>query len=56
MNRHEKAVFTDLKIDASSMVSLSEKSFAEKEFADLAYAEPLYLKEFYTPAKPPFTK
>ena len=56
INKHEKAVFNDLKIDASSMVSLSEKSFAEKGFADLAYAEPLYLKEFYTPAKRPFTK
>ena len=51
INKHEKAVFNDLKADASSMITLSEKSFAEKEFADLAYAEPLYLKEFYTPAK-----
>src|SRR6187402_2640939 len=56
INKHEKAIFTDLKADASSMISLSEKSFAEKGFADLAYAEPLYLKEFYTPAKGPFTK
>ncbi|HEY5772050.1 MAG TPA: tRNA (adenosine(37)-N6)-threonylcarbamoyltransferase complex dimerization subunit type 1 TsaB [Chitinophagaceae bacterium] len=51
IKKHEKAVFNDLKADASSMISLSEKSFAEKGFADLAYAEPLYLKEFYTPAK-----
>jgi len=56
INKHEKAVFKDLKIDASSMVALSEKSFVEKAFADLAYAEPLYLKEFYTPAKSSFTK
>jgi len=51
INKHEKAVFTDSKADALSMVALSEKSFAEKGFADLAYSEPLYLKEFYTPAK-----
>jgi tRNA threonylcarbamoyladenosine biosynthesis protein TsaB len=51
INKHKKAVFNDLKADAASMISLSEKSFAEKGFADLAYAEPLYLKEFYTPAK-----
>ena len=56
IKKHEKAVFNDLKADASSMTYLSEKSFAEKGFADLAYAEPLYLKEFYTPAKRPFTK
>ena len=56
INKHAKAVFKDLKPDALSMISLSEKSFAEKGFADLAYAEPLYLKEFYTPAKGPFTK
>jgi len=51
IKKHEKAVFIDLKADASSMISLSEKKFAEKEFADLAYAEPLYLKEFYSPAR-----
>ena len=56
INKHEKAVFNDLKSDASSMIYLSEKSFVEKGFADLAYAEPLYLKEFYTQAKRPFTK
>jgi len=56
IKKHEKAVFNDLKADASSMISLSEKSFTQKGFADLAYAEPLYLKEFYTPAKGPFTK
>jgi tRNA threonylcarbamoyladenosine biosynthesis protein TsaB len=56
INKHEKAVFNDLKADASSMIYLSEKAFAEKGFADLAYAEPSYLKEFYTPAKRPFTK
>ena len=49
--KNSKAFFSDIKTDASSMISLSEKSFAEKKFADLAYAEPLYLKEFYTPAK-----
>lgn len=51
INNNEKAIFKDLKADASSMTSLSEKKFAEKGFADLAYAEPLYLKEFYTPAR-----
>jgi tRNA threonylcarbamoyladenosine biosynthesis protein TsaB len=51
IKKHEKAIFNDLRSDASSMISLAEKSFAEKVFADLAYAEPLYLKEFYTPAK-----
>src|SRR6187399_3749697 len=56
IKKNEKAVFNDLKADASSMISLSEKSFAQKGFANLAYAEPLYLKEFYTPAKGPFTK
>ena len=45
------AFFSDIKTDASSMISLSEKSFTEKKFADLDYAEPLYLKEFYKPAK-----
>ena len=49
--KNEKAIFSDIKADASSMISLSEKKFAEKEFADLAYAEPLYLKEFYTPSR-----
>ena len=51
IKKHEKAIFDEIKADASSMISLSEKKFAEKEFADLAYAEPLYLKEFYTPAR-----
>jgi len=51
IKKHEKAIFKDLKADASSMTSLSEKKFAEKGFADLAYAEPLYLKEFYSPAR-----
>ena len=51
IKKHEKAIFSDLKSDASSMSPLSEKKFTEKEFADLAYAEPLYLKEFYTPAR-----
>lgn len=48
--KHDKAIFKDLKADASSMISLSEKKFTGKEFTDLAYAEPLYLKEFYTPS------
>lgn len=47
---HDKAIFNDLKADASSMISLAEKKFTGKEFIDLAYAEPLYLKEFYTPS------
>ena len=51
IKKHEKAIFRDIKADASSMISLSEKKFVEKEFADLAYAEPLYLKEFYTPSR-----
>jgi len=51
IEKSSKAFFSDIKTDASSMISLSEKSFIEKKFADLAYAEPLYLKEFYTPTK-----
>jgi tRNA threonylcarbamoyladenosine biosynthesis protein TsaB len=51
IEKSSQAFFSDIKTDASSMISLSEKNFAEKKFADLAYAEPLYLKEFYTPAK-----
>ncbi|HEX6168449.1 MAG TPA: tRNA threonylcarbamoyladenosine biosynthesis protein TsaB, partial [Chitinophagaceae bacterium] len=47
---HDKAIFNDLKADASSMIALAEKKFTGKEFTDLAYAEPLYLKEFYTPS------
>ena len=49
--KHDKAIFKDIKADASSMISLSEKKFSGKEFTDLAYAEPLYLKEFYTPSR-----
>ena len=51
IEKSSQAFFSDIKSDASSMISLSEKSFTEKTFADLAYAEPLYLKEFYTPVK-----
>jgi tRNA threonylcarbamoyladenosine biosynthesis protein TsaB len=51
IKKSQRAFFSDVKTDASSMILLSEKKFAEKEFADLAYAEPLYLKEFYTPAR-----
>ena len=51
IEKKPQAFFSEIKTDASSMISLSEKSFAEKKFADLAYAEPLYLKEFYTPVK-----
>jgi len=51
IEKSSQAFFSDIKTDASSMISLSEKSFSEKKFADLAYAEPLYLKEFYTPSK-----
>jgi tRNA threonylcarbamoyladenosine biosynthesis protein TsaB len=51
IKKHEKAIFSEIKADALSMIALSEKKFVEKEFADLAYAEPLYLKEFYTPAR-----
>jgi tRNA threonylcarbamoyladenosine biosynthesis protein TsaB len=51
IKKHERATFSDIQTDATSMIELSEKKFYEKEFADLAYAEPLYLKEFYTPAK-----
>jgi tRNA threonylcarbamoyladenosine biosynthesis protein TsaB len=56
IEKKPQALFSDIKTDASSMISLSEIRFTEKKFADLAYAEPLYLKEFYTPAKRPFTK
>ena len=51
IEKNPQAFFSNIKTDASSMISLSEISFTEKKFADLAYAEPLYLKEFYTPAK-----
>ncbi|HEY5966399.1 MAG TPA: tRNA (adenosine(37)-N6)-threonylcarbamoyltransferase complex dimerization subunit type 1 TsaB [Chitinophagaceae bacterium] len=51
IEKSAQAFFSNIKTDASSMISLSEKSFTEKKFADLVYAEPLYLKEFYTPAK-----
>jgi tRNA threonylcarbamoyladenosine biosynthesis protein TsaB len=51
IKKSQPAMFIDIKTDATSMISLSEKKFAEKEFADLAYVEPLYLKEFYTPGK-----
>lgn len=51
IKKYEKAIFSDIKPGAESMISLSEKKFYEKEFADLAYVEPLYLKEFYTPAR-----
>ena len=51
IEKSSQAFFSEIKTDASSMISLSEKSFSEKKFADLAYAEPLYLKEFYTPSK-----
>jgi tRNA threonylcarbamoyladenosine biosynthesis protein TsaB len=42
------AVFRDVKTDASSMITYSEKQFSNKIFADLAYVEPDYLKEFNT--------
>ena len=51
IGKSSQAFFSDIKTDASSMISLSEKDFTEKKFVDLAYAEPIYLKEFYTPAK-----
>jgi len=51
IRKSSQAFFSDIKTDASSMISLSEKNFTEKKFVDLAYAEPIYLKEFYTPAK-----
>jgi tRNA threonylcarbamoyladenosine biosynthesis protein TsaB len=51
IKKDEKAFFRELKMDATSMVFLTEKKFTESDFADLAYAEPLYLKEFYTPQK-----
>lgn len=48
---HPNAIFSEVKFDATAMVSLAEENFDKKDFADLAYAEPLYLKEFYTPSK-----
>ena len=51
IEKNPQAFFSNIKTDASSMISLSEKNFTEKKFVDLAYAEPVYLKEFYTPAK-----
>ena len=51
IKKNKQAFFSDIKMDAASMISLAEKKFTENDFADLAYAEPLYLKEFYTPAK-----
>ena len=51
VKKNQKAIFSTIISDASSMILLSEEKFKQKGFADLAYAEPLYLKEFYTPAK-----
>ncbi len=51
IQRNSHAIFVDVKMDAVSMISLSESKWSKKEFADLAYVEPLYLKEFYTPSK-----
>jgi len=51
IKKDQKAIFSDIISDATSMITLSGEKFKQKEFADLAYAEPLYLKEFYTPAK-----
>ena len=51
LTKNRNAIFTNIKLDAASMISLAEEKWERKAFADLAYAEPLYLKEFYTPAK-----
>ena len=51
IKKNERAIFSTIISNASSMIALSEEKYKQQEFADLAYAEPLYLKEFYTPAK-----
>jgi tRNA threonylcarbamoyladenosine biosynthesis protein TsaB len=51
IKKNERAIFSTIIADASSMIALSEEKYKQQEFADLAYTEPLYLKEFYTPAK-----
>ena len=51
IKKDQRAIFSNIISDASSMISLSEEKYKQQEFADLAYSEPLYLKEFYTPAK-----
>ena len=51
IKKNQRAIFSNIISDASSMISLSEGKYKRQEFADLAYSEPLYLKEFYTPAK-----
>ena len=44
---HPNAIFIeDIFASASSMISLSEKSFAKGKFEDAAYFEPFYLKDF----------
>ena len=51
IKKNERAIFSTINADASSMIALSEEKYKQQDFADLAYAEPLYLKEFYTTAK-----
>jgi len=51
IKKNQRAIFSNIISDASSMISLSEEKYKQQEFADLAYSEPSYLKEFYTPAK-----
>lgn len=51
MVQNTNALFNEVFVDATAIVSLAERKFMMNEFADLAYAEPLYLKEFYTPAR-----
>lgn len=51
ITKNTNALFSEVFVDATAIVSLAEKKIMLNEFADLAYAEPLYLKEFYTPAR-----
>ncbi|WP_142684737.1 tRNA (adenosine(37)-N6)-threonylcarbamoyltransferase complex dimerization subunit type 1 TsaB [Chitinophaga polysaccharea] len=49
---HKNAIFTEYKISAAHMASLSAQAYDKKLFADLAYFSPFYLKPFYSSQKP----
>ncbi|MET3874991.1 tRNA (adenosine(37)-N6)-threonylcarbamoyltransferase complex dimerization subunit type 1 TsaB [Chitinophaga sp. OAE865] len=52
LSSHKNAIFTEYKISAAHMASLSAQAYDKKLFADLAYFSPFYLKPFYSPQKP----
>lgn len=49
--QHQNASYSDRKITAEDMSTISADYFVKKQFADLAYTEPFYLKEFYDGSK-----